>query len=70
VTVRLVDEAGIPLDVNTPLNGQYGMTLEDWADFYGVPDHVWSNIRQVSLDVRVEAIPSLGGRFGLAKLTM
>ena len=46
VTVRLVDEAGIPLDVVTALAGQYGLTLEDWAEFSGVPDHVWWNIRR------------------------
>jgi hypothetical protein len=27
------------------LAGQLGMTLEDWAEFYGVPDHVWWNVR-------------------------
>lgn len=46
MTVRLVDEAGVPVDVATPLAGQYGLTLEDWAEFYGVPDHVWWNIRR------------------------
>lgn len=44
VTVRLVDEAGVPVNVATPLARQLGMTLEAWAEFYGVPDHVRWNL--------------------------
>ncbi len=50
MTVRLVDEAGVPVNVVTPLAGQLGLTLEDWAQFYGVPDHVWWNIRRHDAD--------------------
>jgi hypothetical protein len=39
-----------PVDAVTPLAGQYGLTLEDWAQFWGVPDHVWSNIRRHHAD--------------------
>jgi hypothetical protein len=60
VTVRLVDADGIPLDVATPLAGQLGMTLESWAEFLGVPDHVWSNIRPLQLLSRAQLVnPSL-----------
>ena len=50
MTVRLVDEAGIPVDGLTPVADQYGMTLEDWTEFWGLPAHIWSNIRRHRAD--------------------
>ena len=50
MTVRLVDTDGVPLAVATPLTGQYSVTLESWAEFLGVPDHIWWNIRRHHAD--------------------
>ncbi len=50
MTIPLVDEAGIPVDVVTPLARQYGLTLKDWAELWGVPDHVWWNIHRLHAD--------------------
>ena len=60
MTVRLVDTDGIVLGAATPLAGKYGLTLEDWAELYGVPDHVWSNIRPLQSLSRAQLVnPSL-----------
>jgi hypothetical protein len=35
---------------HTPLARHYGLTVEDWAEYGGAPDHVWSNIRRHHAD--------------------
>jgi hypothetical protein len=50
VTVRLLDETRVPVNAVTPLAAPLGLTVEDWAEYRGVPDHVWSNIRRHHAD--------------------
>jgi hypothetical protein len=58
VSFRLVDADGIALEPE-PRTGRYGLDLAGWAEYEGVPEDVWWNLRHSwPEDDEAEKVPS------------